>query len=180
MPQVSNSSCCELKHFPAAPGSRQSTLIWNHYRTENKSIHRFRTRFMGRALVVTAGITAPALLGIGKSQRSGAGLREAKRRKKKNHESSPTSIQRKESQGKQVWEGRWQIHNDLIWRKRDLTASSRGTNSRCPIPRSSSTRHAYSFTSLPLSSCMSWDFLTGGVSLAAGVLQGTPSSISSK
>lgn len=38
---------------------------------------------MGRALVVTAGITAPALLGIGKSQRSGAGLKEAKRRKKK-------------------------------------------------------------------------------------------------
>lgn len=70
-------------------------------------------------------------------------------------------------------------------RKNGLTASSRGTNSRCPMPRSSSTRHAYSFTSLLLSSRMSssrtsWDFLTGGASLAAGAGQGTPSSMSSK
>lgn len=63
-------------------------------------------------------------------------------------------------------------------KKSSLTARSRGTNRRCPIPRSSSTRQAYSFTSLFLSSCMSWDFLAGGVSLAAGAGQGAPSSMS--
>lgn len=73
-----------------------------------------------------------------------------------------------------------QILYKLSSMKNSLTARSRGTNSRCPIPRSSSTRHAYSFTSLLLSSCMSWDFLTGGVILAAGAGQGTPSSMSSK
>lgn len=74
----------------------------------------------------------------------------------------------------------WQNYHALAGRKQDLTARSRGTKRRCPIPRSSSTRQAYSFTSLLLSSCISWDFLTGGASLGAGAGQGTPSSISKK
>lgn len=68
----------------------------------------------------------------------------------------------------------------LFLENQNLTARSRGTNRRCPIPRSSNTRQAYSFTSLLLSSCISWDFLMGGASLGAGVGQGTPSSISKK
>lgn len=75
-------------------------------------------------------------------------------------------------------DGKFVIHP--IIENKDLTARSRGTNRRCPIPRSSSTRQAYSFTSLLLSSCISWDFLMGGASLGAGVGQGTPSSISKK
>lgn len=63
---------------------------------------------MGRALVVTAGI-------IGHREESALrSWTERSQEKKKKQVRSPTTIQCKESLGKQVWEGRWQIHNELI------------------------------------------------------------------